>query len=265
MFSPDLAQALGLTEAIVLQQIFYWLDKSVTEKYGRRWVYNTYEQWQEQFPFWSEQVIARAIRHLEEEKIVLSARFRQSEWKQVKYYSIDIQALNEYAKIAGLNNLIQPDANDRIMVDENASGESSKVSNRGVLIEQENPPEDSNSEEVRHIINPPITTPKDARTRGQREDILYIPNGKAKKSFSFDEEVLQEILDTYPSETYNEEYDDPERDLRLLRHQLKEILGFERKHVPDWPEEWPWPPAPVEQFILHCVQNFSERLWSKRR
>jgi len=45
---PRLAAAIGLNEAIVLQQIRYWLGDKRRPKIrdGRRWVYNTYPQWQ---------------------------------------------------------------------------------------------------------------------------------------------------------------------------------------------------------------------------
>ena len=51
---PSLAMKIGFREAIILQQIHYWLTKSLHVIEGRRWVYNTYKEWQKQFPFWSE-------------------------------------------------------------------------------------------------------------------------------------------------------------------------------------------------------------------
>jgi hypothetical protein len=51
MTSPDLARVVGRTEAIFLQQLHYWLtsDKSHGFFYeNKRWVYNTYQDWQEQ-------------------------------------------------------------------------------------------------------------------------------------------------------------------------------------------------------------------------
>ncbi|RVR60047.1 DUF4222 domain-containing protein, partial [Citrobacter freundii] len=56
VINPDLAYSIGLNEAIALQQINYWLQetKSGMESDGVRWIYNTTEQWLEQFPFWSE-------------------------------------------------------------------------------------------------------------------------------------------------------------------------------------------------------------------
>ncbi|MFK9094406.1 hypothetical protein [Bacillus salipaludis] len=53
MIIPSLAAKIGLNEAVVLQQIHYWLGISKHNIEGRTWVYNTYEEWQKQLPFWS--------------------------------------------------------------------------------------------------------------------------------------------------------------------------------------------------------------------
>ncbi|WP_158587408.1 hypothetical protein [Neobacillus notoginsengisoli] len=51
MVIPALAKKIGLNEAIVLQQIHYWLTKELHMIEGRRWVYNTYREWHDQLPF----------------------------------------------------------------------------------------------------------------------------------------------------------------------------------------------------------------------
>lgn len=63
---PSLAVKLGMKEAIVLQHVHYWLSVSRNEKDGRKWVYNTYEEWKKQLPFWSLSTIKRTIAILEE-------------------------------------------------------------------------------------------------------------------------------------------------------------------------------------------------------
>jgi hypothetical protein len=50
MIVPSLAVEIGLNEAVVLQQIHYWLNISKHKIKGKKWVYNTYEDWQKQFP-----------------------------------------------------------------------------------------------------------------------------------------------------------------------------------------------------------------------
>lgn len=85
---PSLAKAIGLNEAMVLQQLHYWVDRS-----SDGWVYNTYEQWQEQFPFWSTRTISRIFNNLEAAGYV---RSKQSDsYYRVKYYTIDYDKVNE--------------------------------------------------------------------------------------------------------------------------------------------------------------------------
>lgn len=92
---PSLAVKLGMKEAIVLQHVHYWLSVSRNEKDGRKWVYNTYEEWKKQLPFWSLSTIKRTIAILEEKGYLLSDNFNAHNWDQTKWYSIDYEKLKE--------------------------------------------------------------------------------------------------------------------------------------------------------------------------
>lgn len=91
---PSLAVKVGLNEAIILQQIHYWLNPKFNKNHieGRLWVYNTYEQWQEQFPFWGQKTIKRAISALEESGVLMS--FLPRSFEKKKYYTINYDILN---------------------------------------------------------------------------------------------------------------------------------------------------------------------------
>nr|WP_052016362.1 DnaD domain protein [Anoxybacillus flavithermus] len=88
---PTVAVKLGLNESIFLQQLHYWLGKSTHTHDGHVWVYNTYEGWKKQFPFWSESTIRRTIVRLEKKGIVVS-RYR-SQMDKTKWYRIDYDVL----------------------------------------------------------------------------------------------------------------------------------------------------------------------------
>ncbi|WP_035020335.1 DnaD domain protein [Anoxybacillus flavithermus] len=90
---PTVAVKLGLNESIFLQQLHYWLTKSTHTYDGYTWVYNTYEGWKKQFPFWSESTIRRTIVRLEKKGIVVS-RYR-SKLDKTKWYRIDYDVLAE--------------------------------------------------------------------------------------------------------------------------------------------------------------------------
>jgi hypothetical protein len=87
---PSLAVRIGLPEAVVLQQIHYWLCSSHHEIEGRKWVYNTYENWQKQLPFWSVSTVKRMILSLENMGLLISANWNASKLDKTKWYSIDL-------------------------------------------------------------------------------------------------------------------------------------------------------------------------------
>lgn len=101
---PGLAAKIGLNEAILLQQVHYWISnpKVGVEKDGKRWVRNTTDEWQhDNFPFWSCSTIRRTIVALEKSKLLLSRDdLNKLRYDNSKWYTIDYDAL---AKATGQN------------------------------------------------------------------------------------------------------------------------------------------------------------------
>lgn len=95
MIIPSLATKIGLNEAVVLQQIHYWLGISKHTIEGRTWVYDTYEEWQKQFPFWSVSTIKRTIRSLEMLGYLLSENWNEMKMDKTKWYSIEYEKMQE--------------------------------------------------------------------------------------------------------------------------------------------------------------------------
>lgn len=95
---PKLATLIGLNESIVLQQVHYWLKGKEQRQQdyidSRYWVYNTYEQWQQQFPFWSIMTIRRTITKLENMGLLIAGNYNTAGFDNTKWYSIDYAALN---------------------------------------------------------------------------------------------------------------------------------------------------------------------------
>jgi len=95
--NPEVAKVIGLNDAIILQQIHYWLV--INEKAQRNfqegyyWTYNTYEEWHEQFPFWSRNTIIRTIQRLEKKGFIFSANYNKMPQDKTKWYRIDYEAL----------------------------------------------------------------------------------------------------------------------------------------------------------------------------
>lgn len=93
---PSLAVLVGLNEAIFLQQLHYWLIQSGKERDGRLWIYNTYEQWHDQLPFWSVRTIRRITGELKDKKLILTTtKYNQQKVDQTLWYSLDYRALDD--------------------------------------------------------------------------------------------------------------------------------------------------------------------------
>ncbi len=86
---PKLAELIGLNEAIVLQQIHYWLNNSKHKYDGKTWIFNSYPEWQKQFPFWSLITIKRTIYSLEKQNLLLIGNYNKAKFDKTKWYSIN--------------------------------------------------------------------------------------------------------------------------------------------------------------------------------
>ncbi len=90
---PKLAELIGLNEAIVLQQIHYWLNNSKHKYDGKTWVFNSYPEWQKQFPFWSLITIKRTIYSLEKQNLLLIGNYNKAKFDKTKWYTINYQTI----------------------------------------------------------------------------------------------------------------------------------------------------------------------------
>ncbi len=96
---PSLAIQVGLTEAILLQQLHFRSLISNNTRDGHKWVYKTYEEWKnEEFPFWSVDTIKRAIRRLENSGYIIStAAYNRMKMDKTKWYGINYTKLHDQA------------------------------------------------------------------------------------------------------------------------------------------------------------------------
>lgn len=107
MVLPKLAHLIGLNESIVLQQIHYWQEKSNNNHDDRTWIYNSYPDWQKQFPFWSLTTIKRTIRSLENQKLLFVSNYNKAKFDKTKWYSIDYIRLERLHDRMGQNDPIE--------------------------------------------------------------------------------------------------------------------------------------------------------------
>ena len=88
---PTLAVRIGLHEAVFLQQVHFLTLHSRNIRDGFRWVYNTYEDWLEIFPFFeNEQKIGRYVRKLEDlGLLVTSKEYNRNKLDKRKWYRVN--------------------------------------------------------------------------------------------------------------------------------------------------------------------------------
>lgn len=116
---PSLAKAIGLHEAIFLQQLHYWIRISRFIRNERKWVYNTYEEWLNQLKYLSLPTLKRAIKSLKTQKLLYVERFDRLRSNQVNYYSINYDTLNEIEE--GMGGVVRT----KEEIESNSSGGSS--------------------------------------------------------------------------------------------------------------------------------------------
>jgi hypothetical protein len=112
MVSPKLAARIGLEEATFVQQIHWLCEKRINIRDGLSWVYNTYDQWLEMFPFFeNEQRVGRIVRRLEKLGVLVTTKkynklpLDKRKWYRVNYDSdvLDFSASNLNDETSNLN------------------------------------------------------------------------------------------------------------------------------------------------------------------
>jgi hypothetical protein len=72
----------------------YWLKETTSglERDGVRWIYNTTEQWLEQFPFWSESTLKRTFTRLKSLGVLKIEQLNKSQRDMTNYYTINYES-----------------------------------------------------------------------------------------------------------------------------------------------------------------------------
>lgn len=87
---PSLAKAIGLNEALLLQQVHYWLRHAKVEHDGKMWIYKTYEEWQKQdFSFWSVRTVKRTVINLIDRNLLMVEKLSSNSFNRVNHYTIN--------------------------------------------------------------------------------------------------------------------------------------------------------------------------------
>ena len=90
-FNIELAKEYGILEAILLKNIWFWIEKNrANEKNfydGTYWTYNSTRAFNELFPYASESSIKRALKSLQEKGIIKTGNYNKSFYDRTLWYA----------------------------------------------------------------------------------------------------------------------------------------------------------------------------------
>lgn len=90
-FNIELAKKYGILEAILLKNIWFWIEKNkANEKNfydGTYWTYNSTRAFNELFPYASESSIKRALKSLQEKGIIKTGNYNKSAYDRTLWYA----------------------------------------------------------------------------------------------------------------------------------------------------------------------------------
>ncbi len=119
-----LATKIGLNEAIVLQQVHYWIEINRTKQTNfyedSFWTYNSMKEWNKSFPFFGEKTLNRIFKNLEKLGILKTGNFNKLRMDRTKWYTIDYSKLESYINELETN---ENEIENECLEEENASGQ----------------------------------------------------------------------------------------------------------------------------------------------
>lgn len=100
-FDVDLAVQFGIEEAIIIENLAFWIKKNVANNKnfieGEYWTYNSAKAFEELFPYMNLKKIQRTLTKLEELKIIKSDNHNKAKYDRTKWYCIiDNDIKNKY-------------------------------------------------------------------------------------------------------------------------------------------------------------------------
>jgi len=96
-FDTGLAEKYGVTEAIILQNLIFWIEhnKANNKNFndGHYWTYNSVRAWCELFPYLTSKKIRGALDRLEKEGVIKSGNYNKAGYDKTKWYTVLLEPL----------------------------------------------------------------------------------------------------------------------------------------------------------------------------
>lgn len=86
---------LGMTEAIIIQQVDEETTKSTNTHDGKKWVCKSLKDWHKKISWVALSTLKRAFSDLEEQELLITANFNKIKYDRTKWYRIDYDKLDK--------------------------------------------------------------------------------------------------------------------------------------------------------------------------
>jgi|GEM_PF-769098 len=94
-FDIEIAEKYGIEEAIILEQIAYWIrhnEQNGTNFHdGLYWMYNSIPAFKKQYPYMSERKIRRVLKKLESDGVISTGNYNKKGFDRTKWYTINLE------------------------------------------------------------------------------------------------------------------------------------------------------------------------------
>ena len=94
----DLAILIGVDQTMMLCQIDFWIQNHKDDEHfrdGRYWIYESYDDWKKQFPYWGKTKIREIIRKLKEKGLIITGNYNKMSGDNTKWYAVDYDLLDK--------------------------------------------------------------------------------------------------------------------------------------------------------------------------
>ena len=177
-FDIDIATRFGVPEAIMIQNLAYWIRKNEAngkhQHEGRFWTYNSVAAFGELFPFWTRAQIRRVLESLQEKGVIIKGNFNEDAYKHTSWYAF----ADEYLQNQQIDLLKLANGNA-----ENSKSNSDSIYNQDNIFANINP---DNKEGGTAGETPAHPKPaKDKKQKGTAEPLCLFADSRYNKLEDF--------------------------------------------------------------------------------
>lgn len=102
-FNIELASKYGVEEAVVIQNLFFWINKNVANDKnffdGRYWTYNSTKAFAKLFPYLNESKLFRILKSLQDNDIIIKGNYNKEKFDRTGWYAFTDNGISILEKL----------------------------------------------------------------------------------------------------------------------------------------------------------------------